>query len=131
MLEVCKNDAQMATVLGHEMAHNICHHAGENASRSGLYWGGLILFSILVGDFTFTSAFALDLLWQRPAQRGQESEADHVGLLIMAASCYDPKESLDFWSRMEQIQASKGQEIPQFLSTHPDNLTRIHQLQAL
>ncbi len=60
---------------------------------------------------------AMDLGLMRPASRKQESEADYIGLMMMAKSCYDPSEAVKVWERMEQAQ--KAEEIPQWLSTHP------------
>jgi predicted Zn-dependent protease len=63
--------------------------------------------------------FALELGLSRPASRKQESEADYIGLMMMAKSCYDPAEAVKVWERMEKAQKEQGQEIPQWLSTHP------------
>jgi hypothetical protein len=60
---------------------------------------------------------AMDLGLMRPASRKQESEADYIGLLMMAKSCYNPAEAVKVWERMEQVQ--RENEIPQWLSTHP------------
>ncbi len=60
--------------------------------------------------------------------RGHESEADHMGLLLMAAAGYDPRESVKFWERMQQF--SKSAQPPEFLSTHPSHATRVQQLKA-
>ncbi|KAF2675111.1 hypothetical protein BT63DRAFT_28726 [Microthyrium microscopicum] len=129
ILEVCENDAQVATVLSHEMSHALCHHTSENMSRKRIFWTVLVLFSVLIGDFTLTSAFAMNLLWQMPKGREQESEADQIGLQIMAASCYDPEESLRFWNRMKR-ESGVQRTVPLFLSTHPDDATRIRQLEG-
>lgn len=67
------------------------------------------------------SRLLLDLGVARPASRVQESEADYIGLMVMARSCYDPQAAVEVWNRMEQ--ANKN-EIPEWLSTHPSNVNR-------
>jgi predicted Zn-dependent protease len=63
-----------------------------------------------------------------PWGRAQESEADHVGLILMAKAGYDPRAALDLWKRMAE--AAKGQRPPEFLSTHPAEATRIQQIEG-
>ena len=128
MLDICENDAAIATVLGHEIAHAICHHAAERMSSQSIFWSVMSVVALLIGDFTLTSALVLDLFWQKPMGRTQESEADRVGVLLMAASCYDPRQSLLFWQRMSQITDAQGAKMPEFVSTHPSDQTRIRQL---
>jgi len=137
MLEVCKDDTGIATVLGHEMAHSICHHAAERMSTQSiariatLGFLGFALFDLglssAIGSYLLYGYLAYDYLWDKPMSRIQESEADHLGLLLMAASCYDPRASVSFWQRMNQISGTE-RAIPEFLSTHPDDRTRIKQL---
>jgi predicted Zn-dependent protease len=62
-----------------------------------------------------------------PYSRTQESEADHVGLILMAKAGYDPARALDFWRRM--MTKDKGAKVPQFMSTHPNDATRLRELQ--
>jgi predicted Zn-dependent protease len=64
-----------------------------------------------------------------PYSRTQESEADHIGLLLMARAGYDPREALAFWKRMEKVAGAGGQP-PEFISTHPSHGTREEQIQA-
>ena len=59
----------------------------------------------------------MDLGLARPASRKQESEADYIGLMMMAQSCYNPQEAVKVWQRMEIAQ--KDQDMPEWLSTHP------------
>lgn len=72
---------------------------------------------------------AMDLGLARPASRKQESEADYIGLMMMAKSCYDPKAAVGVWERMEAATKARGDDIPQWLSTHPSNENRIVQMQ--
>jgi Zn-dependent protease with chaperone function len=74
------------------------------------YTGGLGRF---LGDIL------MDLGMMRPASRRQESEADYIGLMMMARSCYNPDEAVKVWERMEKFQKAAGNSIPQWLSTHP------------
>jgi predicted Zn-dependent protease len=62
-----------------------------------------------------------------PYGRTQESEADHIGLLLMAQAGYDPRAAIEFWERMERVDRSRA---PEFLSTHPSGGTRLQQLRA-
>lgn len=131
ILPIAKNDDGLAAILGHEISHNLAQHAAENMSRYVLlepvrwvfifldyagYTGGIGRF---IGDIL------MDLGMMRPASRRQESEADYIGLLMMAKSCYDPNEAVKVWERMEKFQRAAGNSIPQWLSTHPSDSTRI------
>ena len=70
----------------------------------------------------------MDLLLSRPGSRVQEAEADYLGLLIMAKSCYDPDEAVKLWERMQIYAEQQKNDIPQFLSTHPSNRNRIKKI---
>lgn len=110
--------------LGHEIAHNVCGHAAERMSSTvmiqPLIWGLMFLDLYFTGTPSglgkWLGGFLLDLGVMKPSSRQQESEADYVGLLLMAKSCYDPKESVGLWTRMEQAQRDAP---PEFFSTHP------------
>ncbi|GJN70797.1 hypothetical protein PLIIFM63780_002611 [Purpureocillium lilacinum] len=135
ILNVCRNEDALAAVLGHEIAHNTASHAAErlsaawvgNLTAGSLFFlagalPGLALFSL----WSFVGGFYLqDLLFYLPMGRKQESEADYIGLMMMAEACYDPRAAVGFWQRMEAIQRSGGQEVPEMLSTHPSNEHRI------
>jgi len=138
ILPVAQNDAGLAAVLGHEIAHVFAEHGSERMSQSLLVeMGGVGLDVALQKQpeqtrSLFNTAYGLGsqvgvLL---PFSRVQESEADHLGLVFMAMAGYDPHEAVAFWQRMAA--ASKGQaKPPQFLSTHPADATRIRDLQNL
>lgn len=72
--------------------------------------------------------WALDLGVARPASRRQESEADYIGLIMMAEACYDPKAAVLVWQRMLKSEELEGS-IPEFMSTHPSNENRISRIQ--
>ncbi|RMZ74786.1 hypothetical protein DV737_g5736, partial [Chaetothyriales sp. CBS 132003] len=122
ILPVAQDEAGLATILGHEIAHNVAHHAAERLSSSGF----VMLFAIaasLIFDVSGGLARSLaDLVLTLPNSRTQEIEADHIGLLIMAESCYPPAAAVDLWTRMDNAQ--KVAAPPQFLSTHPTNYNR-------
>jgi len=131
ILKYTQTDAGLAVVMGHEVAHALARHGGERMSQSMLAQVGLaaVQIGLQTSDPTITQGVALayGLGVQLPFSRGQESEADHIGLVLMAKAGYDPREAVPFWERMSG--GKQGQEPPQFLSTHPSGTTRIKQLQ--
>lgn len=106
------------------MSHNLCGHAAERMSSmvmiQPLIWGLMYLDVVFTGTTsglgTYLGSLLLDLGVMRPASRQQENEADHVGLLLMAQSCYDPKEAVGLWKRM---MAAEHEAPPEWMSTHP------------
>jgi Zn-dependent protease with chaperone function len=128
ILDITKNDDGLAAILGHEIAHNLAKHAAENMSSMiplfPIRWS-LIALDVALYGFPISQiigSFLLDLGITKPASRKQESEADYIGLLMMAKACYDPKEAVKVWDRMEF--ANRHQDIPEWLSTHPSNAHR-------
>ncbi|HEX3148601.1 MAG TPA: M48 family metallopeptidase [Gemmataceae bacterium] len=105
ILPIAASDDQLATVLSHEMSHALAHHGSERIARQQA--GG--------GKFT-----------QLNYDRFQESEADHIGVFLMAFAGYDPNEAIAFWRRMESL--SGGREPPEFLSDHPSHEARVGKL---
>ena len=125
------SDAEMAAVIGHEMAHALREHSRERISRA--YAQQLALAG--VAAVTGAGSGALDLAntvasvtFQLPHSREQESEADTIGMELMARAGYDPNAAVSVWKKM--MSAEQGGQ-PQFLSTHPSPSTRIRDLQAL
>lgn len=129
ILNVCMTEDALAAVLGHEIAHNTASHVAERLSAAwvGNLTAGSLFFLAgalpglaLFGIWNFIGGFYLqDLLFHLPMGRKQESEADYIGLMMMAEACYDPRHAVSFWERMEAIQRLGGQEVPEMLSTHP------------
>jgi predicted Zn-dependent protease len=125
ILPIAKNDDGLASILGHEIAHNLAQHAAESLSRYvflvPLRWVFIYLdySGYTIGLGRFFGDILMDLGIMRPASRKQESEADYIGLMMMAKSCYDPTEAVKVWERMEKFQRAAGNSIPQWLSTHP------------
>lgn len=122
ILPICQNEAGLATVLGHEIAHNVAHHMAERLSRSSLTLVASMLVSLLFQIDARVSDSVFDLLLSLPNSRTQETEADHIGLLLMAEACYDPREAVAFWERMKKSEQFAP---PQLLSTHPSSYNRI------
>ncbi|HEX2140117.1 MAG TPA: M48 family metallopeptidase [Woeseiaceae bacterium] len=133
ILQVAQNQHQLATVIGHEVAHVTAHHANERASRSMVAGVGIDIAAILLGggyarqtraaQQTLQTGAMLGVL--NPFSRKQESEADIIGLKYMAQAGFDPRESVKLWTNMEEKNESK---IPEFMSTHPSGETRIESL---
>ncbi len=130
ILPVTQNEAGLATVMGHEIAHAIAKHSNERYSQEMIAQGlGAILGAAVTkseaGMNVFNQVYGIGaqagvLL---PNSRRQESEADRLGLTFMAMAGYNPQEAVYFWQRMAA--KSNGQAPPEFLSTHPSDATRI------
>lgn len=137
LLPITQNETALAVVMGHEIAHAIARHGNERMSEGLLInLGGLVLEEALkekkqetqllfLGLYMIGSNLAIAL----PNSRMQESEADKLGLIFMSMAGYDPGEAIPFWQRMAA--QNKGSKLPQFLSTHPSDETRIKKLSAL
>ena len=121
ILPICQDENGVATVLGHEIAHNIAHHTAERISRSFFVFLVALAATALFDVSGTTSRYITDLVLSLPNGRTQEAEADHIGLLLMARGCFDPNAAIGFWQRMGQAQQFAP---PQFLSTHPTNHNR-------
>ena len=137
ILPICKDEAGVAVVMGHEVAHAIANHGGERMSQ-GLVQelGGVALSVALQEQPQMTQQLAMAAFglgssvgYLLPHSRLHESEADEMGLIFMAMAGYDPREAPKFWKRM-QAQAGGGG-TPEFLSTHPAPETRIQDLEKL
>jgi predicted Zn-dependent protease len=138
-LPICKDDAGLATVLGHEIGHAVSHHGAERLSQAQvLDTGGKLLGEATHGAKPITqgavsAAYGLggQLGYVLPHSRGQESEADHIGIIYMARAGYDPRAAIDFWQRFSVYIAQQGgSKVPSLLSDHPVDSKRIQQLQA-
>jgi metalloendopeptidase OMA1, mitochondrial len=129
ILPVTRNDAALATVLGHEVAHATAEHAAERIERQHLT---RIAAAIVAGGVAFTPAQYVQVVAllgaadSLPFSRSQESEADHIGLVYMARAGYQPRKAVAFWQRMQQ--ASKGKEPPEIASDHPSDAHRIERI---
>ena len=131
ILPLTENDAGLATVLGHEVAHATAEHVAERIERQHLTEVAAV---IIAGGVAYTPAqfvrltALLGIGAGLPFSRSQESEADHIGLVYMARAGYDPDQAVAFWKRMQR--ASKGQEPPEFLSDHPSDAHRVQRVEG-
>ena len=126
------SDAEIATVLGHEIAHALREHTRERVSRA--YAQQLVLSGAAavagVSDATASIAnMVADVTFQLPFSREQESEADTIGLELMARAGYDPHAALTLWNKMSSAESGGG--TPKFLSTHPAPKERIKDLEKI
>ena len=125
------NDAQLAAVMGHEIAHALREHSREQASQDALRSLGVAAVSEAAGLGDLGTG-VLDLATQYtitlPFSRSHETEADHIGTELMARAGYDPNEAVNVWKKMSSL---SGAQIPEILSTHPSNSTRIADLQEV
>jgi predicted Zn-dependent protease len=133
IMPVAKTHAGLATVMGHEISHALAHHGAERMAQQKLV-------NILMGGAAGSLSDMDPQQQQQVMQvlnagakfgilkysRKHESEADHMGLFLMAAAGYDPHATVSFWERMQA--ATKGGATPEFMSTHPSHETRIRDL---
>ena len=134
LLPITKDEAGLAVVMGHEIAHAIAKHGNERMSQVLIVqMGGMALTKAMAEKPEKTrrlwmTAFGVGAQFgvMLPFSRYQESEADHLGLVFMAIAGYDPNEAVEVWKRMAEMK--EGQAPPEFLSTHPSDETRIRKI---
>ncbi|MEZ4808344.1 MAG: M48 family metallopeptidase [Flavobacteriales bacterium] len=134
ILPVTQNDAGLAVVMGHEIAHAIARHGNERMSQGLAVQGAGMTLAVLndqkpslAGDLFLQSFGIGSQLGMLAYSRKHESEADKMGLVFMAMAGYDPREAPRFWERMS---AGGGAAPPEILSTHPSDATRMRDLEA-
>lgn len=136
LLDVAESDDQLAAVIGHEVGHVLADHGNERVSQQAATQGGLQVVSAFLGgsDGGAGSQMVMSALGLGaqvgillPFSRTQESEADTIGLELMARAGFDPRASVELWQNMA---AAGGAKPAEFMSTHPSNETRINGLQA-
>ncbi|MFK7973163.1 MAG: M48 family metallopeptidase [Bacteroidia bacterium] len=136
ILPVCRNTDGLAVVMGHEIAHALGKHGNERMSQGLVTQLGGVALQVAMKDKPaatqqiFNTAYGVgsQVAVLLPFSRKHESEADEMGLYLMAMAGYDPTEAAPFWLRMK---AGGGQSPPEFMSTHPDPEKRSVRLQQL
>ena len=134
ILSVAKNEAGLATVMSHEIAHVIARHGAQRMTQQMLLQGAMIGAGLSMKNRTqrniVLSALGVGVLYgfTLPFSRLHESEADQIGLIYMAKAGYDPNEAISFWQRFSQIKGDNGP--PEWASTHPADLTRMQGLRS-
>ncbi|MDP1562360.1 MAG: M48 family metallopeptidase [Pirellulaceae bacterium] len=137
ILPVCQNEAGLAVVMSHEVAHALARHGGERMSQNMASQGVQQIVSRVAKKHVPTreellmQAYGIgsEYLVLLPYSRKQESEADHIGIMLMSKAGYDPSEAPKFWSRFGSLK--DGQQTFEFLSTHPSDERRQSDLLAL
>lgn len=133
LLNVAKNQHQLAAVIGHEIAHVTAEHSNERLSRSQITSVGLELSSLAMegSEYQSMTMAGLGLGVQygvmMPYGRAQESESDIIGVRLMADAGFDPTQSVELWKNMAK--AAGSSQPHELLSTHPSHSTRISDLQ--
>lgn len=138
ILPVAQDEAGLAAVMGHEMAHAIARHGSQRLLRTSLaqtiMTGAQFSFSdmdwnqrrMIIGALGAGAQFGVML----PFSRQHETEADEMGVIYMARAGYDPEAAISFWERMEEAHRG-GRQPPEFASTHPSGESRIAQLREI
>jgi predicted Zn-dependent protease len=137
ILPVTQNEAGLATVMGHEIAHAFAKHGAERMTQELIVeMGGIALEKALASRPAETKNIFLRSYGTGtqygillPYSRKHENEADHLGLIFMSMAGYNPNEALAFWQRMSAMKV--GQAPPEFMSTHPADATRIQNIKEL
>jgi predicted Zn-dependent protease len=134
ILPITQNETGVAVVMGHEVAHALADHGAQRMSAGTLQQIGAVAGNVAIQDpekrNMFNQAYGIgsQVGVMLPFSRSHETEADRIGLQIMAIAGYNPSEAAELWKRMKA--KSGGQAPPEFLSTHPSNDTRINNLTA-
>ncbi len=132
ILPIAQNETGIAVVMGHEVAHALADHGAQRMSASTLQAVGAVAGNVAIADpetrNTFNMAYGIGTTvgGMLPFSRSHETEADRIGLQIMAIAGYNPDAAADLWRRMKAN--AGGNAPPEFLSTHPSSDTRIANL---
>lgn len=138
ILRYARDEAQLATVMGHEIAHALARHGGERMSQSLAVQAGGALASAALDIQNPATAQVFQMAYGLgtqvgvllPFNRSQEAEADQIGLALMAKAGYNPEAAVSFWENMAKGHADKARP-PAFLSTHPPEAERIAHIRQL
>ena len=134
ILPIAANETGVAAIMGHEVAHALANHGQQRMSAGYLQQGLAVAGNVAIKDENSRNAFnqyygvGSQVLGMLPFSRSHETEADKIGLYLMAVAGYNPDEAAELWKRMK---ANSGGSAPaEFMSTHPSNDTRISNLTA-
>jgi predicted Zn-dependent protease len=135
ILPIAQTETGLAVVMGHEIAHAVAKHGNERVSQGLMQQMGGVALSVALSTspaatsnlFLMAYGVGTNVGIMLPYSRTHESEADHIGLILMAKAGYDPREAIPFWTRMAKAGGSRS---PEFLSTHPAPETRVKQIEA-
>jgi predicted Zn-dependent protease len=131
ILPITQTETGVAVVMGHEVAHALADHGAQRMSAGALQQVGAVAGNVALKDeqknrFNQVYGVGSQVLGMLPFSRSHETEADRIGLQIMAIAGYDPYQASELWKRMKAN--SGGEAPPEFMSTHPSNDTRINNL---
>ncbi|EGV63887.1 metalloendopeptidase [Yamadazyma tenuis] len=134
ILPICHDTNGIATVLSHELSHQLAHHSMEQLSKQPVYMALSTLLYMATGVSGFNDLLIAGLLTM-PASREMESEADRIGCELMARSCFDIYQIPRFWERMHAFEEQQSGQartsmLNEFFSTHPNTNKRIHDIQS-
>lgn len=137
IIPIAKNADGLAVIMGHEISHALARHGAERMAHSQLAQLGQLAVGMasnemepaqrqmVMAAFGAGAQFGIML----PFSRSHESEADRLGLILMAKACFNPREAPEFWKRMAESQRTTNKPI-EFMSTHPSDETRISNLNS-
>ena len=129
LIPIAMNEAGLATVMSHEIAHVIARHGAQRMTQQLILSTGLLATSISLNNSRqkkmIMAALGVGIAYgfTLPFSRSNEAEADQIGLRYMAKAGYDPNEATRFWKRFSDVKG--GEKVPDFLSTHPADRRRI------
>ncbi len=133
ILPIAANETGVAAIMGHEVAHALANHGQQRMSAAYLQQGLALAGNIALSSdqralniFNQSYGIGSQVLGMLPFSRSHETQADEIGLRLMALAGYNPDEAAELWKRMKAN--SGGQAPPEFMSTHPSNDTRIANL---
>ena len=137
ILPITQDEAGLATVMGHEVSHALANHGAQRMSAAQLQQIGAVGVAVATGNKSeqtqqiFQQAYGIgsQVGVMLPFSRSHESEADQIGLTLMAIAGYNPDQAVNFWQRMSA--KSGGNAPPEFMSTHPSDATRIANIKKM
>eukprot|EP00026_Physarum_polycephalum_P014784 Phypoly_transcript_15338.p1 GENE.Phypoly_transcript_15338~~Phypoly_transcript_15338.p1 ORF type:complete len:266 (-),score=23.44 Phypoly_transcript_15338:135-830(-) len=135
IMKIATEPDELATVLSHEIAHVVARHNAEKWTFAQVvFWGGTML-KFVVGDYVPEQIMNIVIQYAMalPFSRRCESEADHIGLILMSKACYDPNKAVALWEKFQKTDAKAGgnSEFLKYTSTHPSHGDRVQHIKAL